>query len=319
MSRFLTPAGKVFLASICFALLIPAAGCSRYKTRNRVGNTAPVIANVEPLYQACLNRCYEQGALASYTRNGCLETCNELRRDFPWLDKGFSDYQSCEKLMDNLDLNRDKVIKERKELCERDYTHLHDVQGCRDAIDVFYENATLENVCGGAYTPHPRTVSQTAVLPAPLPARQEPVFPPLVRDTPKYSYPKKKRKQPAKPATAQTAPKPAEEPAAPAPAIIAPTPVETKDAPAPEPDIRPVKPAVRNADPTALPPAPEEKKEPVPEPPKPATWRQPGEGLKVQPGQSLITGDHQPIYSDIPPASPNRVMAPDLARQDERQ
>lgn len=268
--------------------------------RHRIGNNSQVMADVEPLLQACLSMCEEPGDLRGRTRKACANACYDLRREFPFLDKGYSSYEQCAKDMDNLDLNRDTIIAQYQARCPEGYETSLQRQACKDAAEAFYTAARTEKVCrsGSALaSPVAKPAAEPGVY-APAPARP---LGPIIYDTPKYGEGKPKA---AKPAPAR----------APAPAPVPQKAAEgqktqpaAKDAPA-QPQRKP-EPLQKDA------PAPPMVQEPVhkkvPEIPKPAEQPEPAAPgtLYLKPGEADKPTPEKPRTEPGKPA-PNREAAP---------
>ncbi|MDR2076332.1 MAG: hypothetical protein LBP61_05300 [Desulfovibrio sp.] len=114
--------------------------------RDRIGNDAPVLASVDSLYALCLAQCAETSVYRMELES-CERACADLRRNFPFLDEGYSSYDRCARDMDTLDLNRDVLARRAAKECARASSHIHKRQGCRNAVDFFYKNASTEQIC----------------------------------------------------------------------------------------------------------------------------------------------------------------------------
>ncbi len=173
-------------------------------THSWAGTYQTIIANTEVMYEACMRRCARQDALGNLTRNGCLASCAETRREFPLNKKSYSSYEKCAEDYARIEVMRDQIIAEAQEECLELTPHVHKRQGCKDAITTFYNAATEANVCGrrvndgeGYIAPIPASPPMTAQL-APTPA-------PMLEDTPKYQSTAKKKTGKKKAATTKKA------------------------------------------------------------------------------------------------------------------
>ncbi|MDR2160730.1 MAG: hypothetical protein LBO77_01090 [Desulfovibrio sp.] len=299
------------------------------------GEGVPVLADVDMVYNVCLQRC-EENSVYRMALESCLETCAELRRDFPLLDKKYSSPEKCARDMAAVDLNRDLLAREAAADCSDRSLHIHKRQGCREAVAAFYESSTTEMVCSRQPFPlasapaapaGPVASDSVVVLPAGQrsPARQgaSPPVPPLeagsvLYDTPKYQTPEEvaktlRRARSKAGAASKAAPKvPAvsvarDKPSASAPA--APAAARAQAAPAsPLPAAAPARPDPAQSAPAGAenPPAP---------PDRPA--RVPAVSVPAAPGETVPPAAPAAAPAQAAPASPLPTAAP--ARPDPAQ
>lgn len=99
-------------------------------------------------FDACMATCSENSSLAIVTRNGCFAGCEETRRSFPLRGKAFSSRQACLDALMQQELRKYHLIREMRQWCDAQWTHVHNRRGCYTAAETFYANLSPAGMCG---------------------------------------------------------------------------------------------------------------------------------------------------------------------------
>ncbi len=204
-----------------------------------------ILGNTEEPFALCMQRCDEQTSLGRMSRRGCVPGCEQVRRNFSLRGRSFRTFQRCAEAVERVLLNRTRTMQREQAWCRDNFTHLHHLRGCLDAVDVFYQNVTVANICGRGpvrpaatpavgLTPVPGATPAQVVgrgaqpvappqgagqVKAPAPARSaQPVAgtaAPVKQDTPKYQTKTGTKKQSKADAPKAVKKAPAKVPAAP--------------------------------------------------------------------------------------------------------
>lgn len=203
--RFL-PVAAVICAS---SMLVPEAAFAS-------DDLSRILGNTEEPFAMCMQRCDEQTSLGRMSRRGCVPGCEQTRRNFSLRGRSFRTFQRCAEAVERVLLNRSRTIQREQEWCRDNFTHLHHLRGCLDAVNVFYQNVSVESICGRnparpaatppvaiapvpgatpglvvARGPQPAATSQgagqaKATTPARAPQAVAGTAAPMLQDTPKY-------------------------------------------------------------------------------------------------------------------------------------
>lgn len=175
-----------------------------------------ILGNTEEPFAMCMQRCDEQTSLGRMSRRGCVPGCEQTRRNFSLHGRSFRSFQRCVEAVERVLLNRTRTVQREQQWCRDNITHLHHLRGCLDAVNVFYQNVSVESICGRnparaavtppvAVAPVPGAAPGTLVTRGPQPAAtgslagqprvggpaRDPravagTTAPMVQDTPKY-------------------------------------------------------------------------------------------------------------------------------------
>ncbi|WP_027187568.1 hypothetical protein [Desulfovibrio cuneatus] len=150
-----------------------------------------ILGNTENSFTMCMQRCDEQTSLGRMSRRGCVPGCEQTRENFSLRGRSFRSFQRCSEAVERVLLNRTRIIQREQQWCRNNFTHLHHLRGCLDAVNVFYQNVSVESICGRtparpAATP-PVVVAQVpGATPGLVVARGPQPATPMLQDTPKY-------------------------------------------------------------------------------------------------------------------------------------
>lgn len=174
-----------------------------------------ILGNTDEPFALCMQRCDEQTTLGRMSRRGCVPGCEQTRRDFSLRGRSFRSFQRCAEAVERVLLNRTRTIRQEQQWCRDNFTHLHHLRGCLDAVNVFYQSVSVQSICGrdsarSAATPPVAVapvpgVSPVVVARGPQPAATTPsrgqaratapargqqavaaTAAPMLQDTPKY-------------------------------------------------------------------------------------------------------------------------------------
>lgn len=175
-----------------------------------------ILGNTEEPFALCMQRCDEQTTLGRWSRRGCVPGCEQTRRNFSLRGRSFRSFQRCAEAVERVLLNRTRTIRQEQQWCRDNFTHLHHLRGCLDAVNVFYQSVSVQSICGRnparpgttppvVVAPVPGTASGLVVARGPQPAATAPsrgqarataparaqqavaaTAAPMQQDTPKY-------------------------------------------------------------------------------------------------------------------------------------
>lgn len=146
VSFFLQILRRISVFSFCALLLYLPFGCAGSRHGADLAYSVYAI-DVTAAYNACVAVCSENTSLALVTRTGCLEGCAEARRSFPMAGKSYASRQDCLDALTRQQVGRDRV-REMREWCDAQWTHVHNRKGCHIAAETFYATLNAVPMCG---------------------------------------------------------------------------------------------------------------------------------------------------------------------------